>query len=60
MSELQHRARGGGKPGGGLPQIPRGIMGGSGLIVALVVGGIVLNSALFNGISFQLDALLHS
>ena len=47
LNELQHRARTGG--GGGIPNMPKGFFAGGGLIAALVVGGIALNSALFNG-----------
>lgn len=40
---LTNQIRGGGGPA------PKGLFAGSGLLVALVAGGIALNSSLFNG-----------
>lgn len=42
----QLRAAGGGGPA------PKGLFAGSGLLIALVTGGFVLNASLFNGMRF--------
>jgi hypothetical protein len=58
IQELQHRARQGGS-GGGIPNLPRGFRSGGGAIVALVAGGLLLSSSLYNGKPEQ-DVLLSS
>lgn len=45
---------GGSGQGGPLPPNLGRILGGSGAIVALVAGGLVLNASLFNGARFSL------
>lgn len=45
----QQLQRAGGPGGGGLPGGPGRFFAGSGLLLALVGGGILLNSSLFNG-----------
>jgi hypothetical protein len=47
MQQLQRAgSRGGGFSGG-----PKGFITGSGLLLALVAGGVALNASLFNGVS---------
>lgn len=46
VAALENQARRGGG-GGGPPS--RGFFAGSGLLIALVAGGVTLNAALFNG-----------
>lgn len=54
FSEAQSRAGyGGGRGGGGMPNIPGGpggVFAGTGLLFVLFAGGIALNSAIFNGL----------
>lgn len=42
------RSTGGGGAGGGGPGGPAGLLAGSGMIIVLVAGGLVLNASLFN------------
>lgn len=53
-AQLQARSRagGGGTPGG------KGLFAGTGLIVALVAGGVALNASMFNGTRFCFSKLL--
>ena len=51
----QFRARGGGSP---LPGGSKGFFAGSGLLIALVGGGLAVNASLFNG-AFNSSTLLH-
>lgn len=48
--ELQQRAKAGAGGGGA----PKGLFAGTGLIIALVAGGVALNASLFNGTSSSL------
>ena len=47
MQQVQKAGQSG--PGGGLSRGPRGLFAGSGLLIALVTGGLLLNASLFNG-----------
>jgi hypothetical protein len=46
--QLQRSGGGGGRP-------PPGLIGGTGLLVALVGGGLLLNASLFNGACASMD-----
>lgn len=49
-AQLQAQARsGGGRGSGGQGQVPGGLFAGTGLLFALIAGGIGINAALFNG-----------
>jgi prohibitin 2 len=49
-AQLQAQARaGGGRGPGGQGQVPGGLFAGTGLLIAIIAGGMGLNAALFNG-----------
>lgn len=54
VAALENQARRGGAGGG---PSSRGFFAGSGLLIALVAGGVTLNASLFNGMVSPLSAL---
>lgn len=56
LKQMQSAGGGGGRFNG---PPPRGAIAGAGLVAALVIGGVVLNASLFNGVYFAQLAFVY-